>query len=100
MSYSRWSSRGENGRGSGHWYTYWHCHPGEDWDGGTRDNALFDVCSVAMFTAKQLREDLDGCLLIVSLKDQKADKSRLDELKIYISEFLNDVDEAFKDSVS
>ena len=86
MSYSRWG-----GRGSGHWYTYWHVPTRGEVE--TRDNALFDICGVCMFFAKDLRDDIEGCLFVVMEKDSLADKSKLDELRIYISEFLEDVDE-------
>ena len=85
MSYSRWGSRG-----SGHWYTYW-CSSINP----TRDTALFDICSVAIFTAKDLRDDIEACLQVVSKKDPSADKELLDELRIYISEFLEDVDKEY-----
>lgn len=88
MSYSRWGSRG-----SGHWYTYWFA---QDDEIETRDNALFDICCVCMFTAKDLRNDVESCLNIVAKKDSLADKDKLDELRIYISEFLEDVDKTYQ----
>ena len=88
MSYSRWGSRG-----SGHWYTYWFA---QDDEIETRDNALFDICGVVMFTAKDLRNDVEACLNIVAKKDLLADKDKLDELRIYISEFLEDVDKTYQ----
>lgn len=88
MSYSRWGSRG-----SGHWYTYWFA---QDDEIETRDNALFDICGVVMFTAKDLRNDVESCLNIVAKKDSLADKDKLDELRIYISEFLEDVDKTYQ----
>ena len=88
MSYSRWGSRG-----SGHWYTYWCVHPSNEEE--TADNALFDVCGVAVFKAKDLRDGIESCLAVVAKKDEGADKAKLDELRIYISEFLTDVDEEY-----
>ena len=88
MSYSRWGSRG-----SGHWYTYWFA---QDDEIETRDNALFDICCVCMFTAKDLRNYVESCLNIVAKKDSLADKDKLDELRIYISEFLEDVDKTYQ----
>jgi len=88
MSYSRWGSRS-----SGYWYTYWYVHPVEKLE--TRDNALFDICGVCMFTAKELRNDIETCLNIVAKKDSSADKDKLDELRIYISEFLEDVNREY-----
>ncbi len=82
MSYSRWG-----GRGSGHWYTFWCVAPRGVVE--TRDNALFEICMVAQFTAKQLRDDLDGCMAEVRKLDSVGD---IDELKRYAQEFLADVD--------
>jgi hypothetical protein len=93
MSYSRWGSRG-----SGHWYTYWRVHPGSEAE--TRDNALFDICDVAIFTAKDLRDDLESCIAVVAQKDETADESELNELKIYISEFLADVDAEYNKEIN
>ena len=82
MAYSRWG-----GRGSGNWYTYWMIPP--EGEKENRNNALFDICGVATFTAKQLREKLTQCLNEVHKKDLEGDIS---ELKIYIDEFLKDVE--------
>ncbi len=49
-----------------------------------------------MFTAKDLRNDVESCLNIVAKKDSLADKDKLDELRIYISEFLEDVDKTYQ----
>lgn len=81
MSYSRWGSRG-----SGHWYTYWQVQADETED---RDTSIFVICSVASFTAKQLRENIDNCMDQVKKVDGEGD---IDELKIYAMEFLSDVD--------
>ena len=90
MSYSRWGSRG-----SGHWYTYWCVQPpgGEE----TFDNALFDVCMVKTFTAKELRTNIDNCLSIIAKKDSKANKEKLNELKTYMQEFLIDVNKHYNE---
>ena len=85
MSYSRWGSRG-----SGHWYTYWHVHPSDEEE--TKDNALFDICGLCQFTAKDLRDDIESCLKVVAKKDSDADEAKLNELRIYIAEFLEDVE--------
>lgn len=84
MSYSRWGSRG-----SGHWYTFWLAQPK---DTENRDTAIFDVCGVKSFTAKQLREDMDGCMAIIHKIDSEGD---VEELKKYAMEFLVDVDEKY-----
>ena len=53
MSYSRW--------GSSVWYTYWCAHGGASAD-DKRDEQLFDICTVKMFTYKELKDDIDGCI--------------------------------------
>lgn len=89
MSYSRWGSRG-----SGYWYTYWCCQIGEIEE--TRDNAIFEVCLVCSFTAKEMREDIDKCLQIVKEKEPKASLEQLTELHVYMDEFIEDVDQEYK----
>lgn len=81
MSYSRWG-----GRGSGRWYTYWHV---QDAETENRDTALFDVCSVKLFTAKELREDMPGCMAKVKALEPDGDVAELEQ---YAKEFLADVD--------
>jgi len=92
MSYSRWGS----GTGtsytrecSGHWYAYWRVQPNKIKE--TEDNALFEICGVCSFTAKQLRDDTEKCIDIVASKDITANKKLLNELKICINKFLFDV---------
>jgi hypothetical protein len=102
MSYSRWGSRG-----TGHWYTFW-CAVGADGKAReeTKDNALFVIFSVQSFTAKQLRDNMEKCIAIVESKDKTLKlkhtinpiaekKDRLDELKIYMNEFLKDIDNKY-----
>ena len=89
MSYSRWGSRG-----SGHWYTYWRV---QDKETENRDTAFFDICTVATFTAKQLRDDMDGCMAEVRKRDDTGD---LDELRQYATEFLADVDRKYPSNAS
>jgi len=84
MSYSRWGSRG-----SGYWYTYWHC-PNDETE--NRDTAIFAVCGVKEFTAKELRDDLDSCMDKIKKLEPNGDT---EELKIYAKEFLSDVDEDY-----
>ncbi len=84
MAYSRWG-----GVGSGHWHTFWHCQPAEEKE--TLDNALFAICGLCQFTAKELRDDIEGCLDIVKDKDDFVDEEKVDELRTYIAEFLEDV---------
>jgi len=89
MSYSRWGSRG-----SGHWYTYWCVHPSNEIE--TKDNAIFEICGVVQLSAKQIRDDIDKCIERVSQKDDSATPAKLEELKIYMSEFIQDVDIEYK----
>lgn len=82
MSYSRWSHS--------EWYTFWHVHPRGKVE--TRDNAIFDICGLMTFTAKELREDLEACLEKVH---EKQPNGNIEELKLYIKRFLEDVEEEF-----
>ena len=90
MSYSRWG-----GKGSGYWYTFW-CTP----DLGiieNNDNVIFEICAVTRFTAKELREDIDGCMHQVYLIDRNHfGNGDIEELKTYTKEFLADVDKKYK----
>lgn len=86
MSYSRWGSRG-----SGFWYTYW-CVP-PDGVKETKDNAIFVICTVTQFTAKELRENMDICIQKVAILVSDLECSSLPELRIYMKEFLIDVNE-------
>ena len=83
MSYSRWGSRG-----SGFWYTYWESKKTPD----TWHNALFCVFGVETFTAKELREDMAGCMAKVQ---ETAPEGDIEELEKYAREFLEDVDKDF-----
>lgn len=80
MSYSRWG-----GRGSGHWYTYW-CV--QDKSTENRDTAVFDIYVVCSFTASELREDMDACMIKAKKLSPEGD---VDELRVYANEFLDDV---------
>ena len=102
MSYSRWGSRG-----TGHWYTFWSVVDANGKESKeTKDNALFVVFTVQVFTAKQLRDNMKRCIAIVANKDktlklkhtinQTASKEdKLNELKVYMNEFLKDVDNKY-----
>lgn len=86
MSYSRWiQSR---------WYTYWAAATKKkDLD---RDNSIFVICNVANFRAKELREDIDRCAREAVTKDGGcATEIESDELKLYMREFLDDVDKEY-----
>ena len=87
MSYSRW--------GGSCWYTFWAYRDYED-----RDNALFEVCPVTQFTAKELRDNIDECLtqaVVAVIEDGASDptEEELAELKGYMEQFLADVDEKY-----
>jgi len=90
MSYSRW--------GSSQWYTYW-CTAGEGVK-ENRDNAIFEICMVKSFTAKQLREGMDKCISEVKYIEDKnrnhcvSDKG-LEELRGYMLDFLEDVNKEY-----
>lgn len=89
MSYSRWGSRG-----SGYWYTYWRVPQIPKYK-ETVDNALFEICGLCQFTAKDLYLDIESCLKVVRQKDKNADERKINELRIYINEFLKDVNDEY-----
>jgi len=84
MSYSRW--------GSSDWYTFW-CSSSEEIE--TKDNAIFEICGVTRFTAKELRNDIKSCLATVKELQPNADEEDIDELSIYMRRFLKDVDKEY-----
>ena len=63
MSYSRW--------GQSRWYTFW-CVQNEKTE--NRDTAIFEICSVINFTAKELRHDMDKCVKIAEDIENKRSK--------------------------
>lgn len=81
MSYSRWITSD--------WYTFW-CTQDESTE--NRDTAIFEICTVASFTAEQLRKHLDDCMEHVKKVDPNGD---IEELKIYVERFLVDVNKEF-----
>ncbi len=89
MSYSRWiQSR---------WYTFW-CVQDELTE--NRDTAIFEICAVISFTAKELRNNKDECLKKVEkIENQnsinKVSKQELNELRTYMDLFLSDVDKEY-----
>ena len=85
MSYSRWG-----GKGSGYWYTFWHV---QDEEIENRDTAIFCICSTTFFSAKQLRDNLDECMQKVN--ELEKGEGDLEELKVYVAKFLDDVDGAY-----
>jgi len=84
MSYSRW--------GDSTWYTFWRT---QDETTKNRDTAIFEICGEHSFTAKELREHLEGCLAMIS----GATQDELEELKEYITEFLYDIDEKYPEVI-
>lgn len=88
MSYSRW--------GSSYWYTFW-CVADEGIV-ETRDNAKLEVMLTVTLTAKEIREDLGGCLERAKSADtsrtdgwgsgRKADELDLQELREIMQELL------------
>lgn len=81
MSYSRWSNS--------IWYTFW-CTQSEDTE--NRDTAIFCICDVMDFTAKELRDDMQGCLDKVKLLEPDGD---IYELVKYMQKFLKKVNEEY-----
>jgi hypothetical protein len=96
MSYSRW--------GSSVWYTYWCAHGGASAD-DKRDEQLFDICTVKMFTYKELKDDIDGCIdkvrEIVDTANATNEGStqitadEYKELQGYMESFMADIEKEF-----
>ena len=89
MSYSRWGS-------SSIWYTYW-CS-GAIGDDDKRDEQLFDICSVMMFTYRELKDDISGCIdKVKDSEDAPITNSENDykELQGYMESFMADVEEQY-----
>lgn len=89
MSYSRW--------GSSVWYTYWCAHGGASADDDKRDEQLFDICTVKMFTYKELKDDIDGCIdKVREIHDgKKVTPEEYKELKGYMESFMTDIEKEF-----
>lgn len=89
MSYSRWLTS--------YWYTYWQIAADETKE--NRDTALFCICNLGgdniVFTAKELRDDRDGCIQHVASQDMHATIDELNELNIYMNSFIYDVDKHY-----
>jgi len=84
MIYSRW--------GPSRWYTFW-----ANRDDETRDNALFEVCSIVTFTAAELRDKREWCLretkrLAELQSGWPVKDEEFDELRGYMLNFVADVD--------
>jgi len=84
MSYSRWIGST--------WYTFWSAQSDET---ENRDTAVFEICAVCSFTAKELRNDMDKCISIVKRLQENVEETELDELRIYMFRFLKDVNDEY-----
>jgi len=84
MSYSRWSNST--------WYTFWLV---QDPKTENRDTAIFCICGVCNFTAKELLDDVGKCIATLRDMDHKYTVEELNELKLYIFRFLDDVNKDY-----
>ena len=85
MSYSRWiQSR---------WYTYWQVHPRDSVE--TRNNAIFTICGCMSFPASEIRDHMNLCLGRVKAKDEEASDLEIAELRVYMAEFLEDIEKEY-----
>jgi hypothetical protein len=80
-----YSERWTNSR----WYTYWHASGGR-----TRDTQLFDICSIAMFSYKELSTNIEQCLQEIRKLIPDVTEKEIQELKEYVQCFLRDVNSA------
>ena len=69
MSYSRWSNSV--------WYTY----DSSSLDNNIRDDQCFTICTVASFTYKELKEDMEKCLNVACHKQCLTDNGYDESLK-------------------
>ena len=89
MSYSRWS----NSR----WYTFWHASSGK-----TKNTQIFEICDVASFTYKELKENAQKCLgkVMQMLGGRRSvrlvTEAEKTELLGYMQDFIEDVETEFK----
>lgn len=79
MAYSRWS----NSR----WFTYWVAI--DEYD---RDKQLFDISAMKVFSYRELKDDIEGCLKTVRVLDPDASEEEYEELRGYMQEFLKDIE--------
>lgn len=80
MSYSRWSNSV--------WYTFYAVSSSME-----KEDQIFEVCSVASFTYKQIKEDIEGCLDEVSKIEPDVSADNMGELREYMDFFIKDVEE-------
>jgi len=92
MSYSRWS----NSR----WYTFWHASSGK-----TKNTQIFEICDVASFTYKDLKENAQKCVgKVMQMLGRRNIRNKADpiteaekiELLRYMQAFIEDVEMEFK----
>jgi len=79
MSCSRWSNS--------LWYTFYACSYSVE-----KDEQLFEICSLKVFSYKELKGDIDKCIKVVREKMNEATEIELQELKGYMNEFIDDVE--------
>lgn len=84
MSYSRWSES--------RWYSFWCASDGAH----AKETEVFEICSVARFTYRQLKEDMESCLEKVRKLDSEASDEEIDELEVYMKLFLKDIDRYYE----
>ncbi len=89
MAYSRWSNS--------YWYTFWTFSDSE-----LKENQIFDVCTLRVFSYKELTTNINNCLLAVRESVEQEIKEKLDdtvyeELKGYMKEFIKDVDKEYNE---
>ena len=84
MSYSRWIGST--------WYTFWSAQNDET---ENRDTARFEICAVHNFSAKEIRDDMDRCIDTIKQLQENVSERELDELRVYMFRFLNDVNEEY-----
>jgi hypothetical protein len=86
MSYSRWSNSV--------WYTFYSSSSDK-----TKEGQVFEVCSLRSFTYRDLKDDMKSCIedirtLVTAAEwNTPATEKEYRELKVYMKEFIRDVDE-------
>ncbi len=88
MAYSRWVCS--------YFYTFW----GGQAEQQTKDTAVFEICPITSFTAKQVRDDMEACVADVRRKcsstEKPPDEFDIIELRACMMEFLEDVDRHYQ----
>ena len=93
MSYSRWITSV--------WYTFWmNTYDNE------KNNQIFCICDIHNFTYKELKENMEKCISTVKetiegysgneeWKNELLCESNIEELKHYMKEFIEDVEQEY-----